>query len=58
MRSHRNSRGTVYVILRVFNLSGNRIRLRVYVDPAEMEANGELVFEAGSWSVTPGPGGI
>ncbi|KAH7127402.1 hypothetical protein EDB81DRAFT_662832 [Dactylonectria macrodidyma] len=53
MREHRGSRETVYVILRVFNLDKGRIGLRVYVDPAEKAANGELVFTGGSWSVTP-----
>ncbi|KAH6999499.1 hypothetical protein EDB80DRAFT_724771 [Ilyonectria destructans] len=53
MREHRGSRETVYVVLRVFNVDKGRIGLRVYVDAAEKEANGELVFVGGSWSVTP-----
>ncbi|KAK7403350.1 hypothetical protein QQX98_010871 [Neonectria punicea] len=53
MRDHRNSRETVYIVLRVFNVDKGRIGLRVYVDPAEKEATGELVFTGGPWSVTP-----
>lgn len=53
MQAYRNSRETVYLICRVFNLNSDRIGLRVYMDPAEMESRGDLVFTAGAWSVVP-----
>ena len=40
----------VYIILRVFNLGQENMGMRVYVDPAR---NGELVFEADSFTVKP-----
>ncbi|KPM39359.1 hypothetical protein AK830_g7176 [Neonectria ditissima] len=53
MQKCRGSRETVYIVLRVFSLDKGRIGLRVYVDPAEKEANGELAFTGGPWAVTP-----
>ncbi|RDL30730.1 Uncharacterized protein BP5553_10075 [Venustampulla echinocandica] len=43
----------VYIILRVFNLDGNKIDMRLYVDPAGMEERGELQFTSESYSVLP-----
>jgi len=40
----------VYVILRVFNLEG-KIGLRVYVDPATSQENGELEFNVDTWAI-------
>lgn len=54
MRTHHNSRETVYIVLRVFNINSDRVGLRVYVDPAAMEDVGGLLFTAGAWSVVPG----
>ena len=40
----------IYVILRVYDLTGD-IGLRILLDPATMERNGELVLEAESYTV-------
>ena len=40
----------VYVILRVYDLTSD-IGLRILLDPATMERNGELVLEAESYTV-------
>ena len=34
----------VYIILRGFNSAQERIGMRVYVDPVELEASGQLVL--------------
>lgn len=57
----RNNRGIlnteeVYIIVRVFNLDKGNIDMRLYVDPAAMEAAGQLSFTAQQWSVVPGRG--
>ncbi|KAI5457847.1 hypothetical protein BGZ63DRAFT_416929 [Mariannaea sp. PMI_226] len=54
MRDSRDSRDTVYVVFRVFNLRRDSIGLRVYVNPAEMQDGGELVFTGETWSIVPG----
>jgi hypothetical protein len=51
-----NTKGEVYVIIRVFNLNKDNIDMRVYVDPAAMEERHELNFTAQQWSVVPGKG--
>lgn len=38
------SRDMVYIILRGFNSAQERIGMRVYVDPVELEASGQLVL--------------
>ncbi|KAK4695759.1 hypothetical protein P7C71_g2041, partial [Lecanoromycetidae sp. Uapishka_2] len=43
----------VYIILRVFNLGQENMGMRLYVDPANLERNGELIFEAESYTVKP-----
>ena len=43
----------VYVILRVFNLGQEDMGMRIYVDPATMERNGELEFKAETYTVVP-----
>ncbi len=43
----------VYVILRVFNLGQEDMGMRIYVDPATMERNGELDFQAETYTVVP-----
>lgn len=53
MRSFWHSRETVYMIFRVYNLNSDKIGLRVYPDPAELEQTGELLFTPGAWSVVP-----
>ena len=53
MGQYRGSRENGYAVLRVYNVNKGRIALRVYVDPAEKEASGELVFTGGAWTVTP-----
>ena len=43
----------IYVILRVFNLGQEDMGMRIYVDPASMERNGELQFQAETYTVVP-----
>ena len=43
----------IYVILRVFNLGQDDMGMRIYVDPAAMERNGELEFQAETYTVVP-----
>ncbi|KAK4077822.1 uncharacterized protein Triagg1_3516 [Trichoderma aggressivum f. europaeum] len=50
----RGKEDSVYIIMRVFNVGNGNIGLRVYVDPAELEAEKELLFTAETWSVVPG----
>lgn len=44
----------IYIILRVFNLGQDNIGMRLYVDPATMKREGQLLFEPSSYIVTPG----
>jgi predicted Zn-ribbon and HTH transcriptional regulator len=46
----RQSSAKVYIILRVFNLDTDRIDVRLYVDPANMQGKG-LEFTPESYSV-------
>ena len=55
MHEHQNSRDVVYIIFRLFNLGKDDMGLRLYVDPAQHEANGSLLFTATEWTVVPGP---
>ena len=43
----------VYVIARVFRLGGNRMGIKLYVDPASLRSSKELAFNADKYSVTP-----
>ena len=44
----------IYLITRIFNLESDEIGLRVYLDPIEAEAKGELTFTTdATWKVTP-----
>lgn len=43
----------IYVIMRVFNLGQEDMGMRIYVDPATMEQNGELQFQAETYTVVP-----
>ena len=43
----------IYVILRVFDLGQEDMGMRIYVDPATMERNGELEFQAETYTVAP-----
>ena len=42
----------VYVILRVFNLGKKDMGIWIYVDPASLEREGRLLFEADTYTVT------
>lgn len=44
----------IYIILPVFNLGKDDMGMRLYVDPAMMKDNGELIFEPESYTVIPG----
>ena len=55
MRKMRLDRGkaspNIYIVLRVYNLTSDNIGMRMLVDPATMERNGLLVFEAENYTV-------
>ncbi|KAJ5633677.1 hypothetical protein N7528_001519 [Penicillium herquei] len=44
----------VYLILRVFEIRGSSIGMRVYLDPEQLRLDGGLVFTGETWSVVPG----
>jgi len=45
----------VYMILRVFEIEcEGRIGMKLYVDPAQLKLDEELIFIGESWSVIPG----
>ncbi|KAM0556994.1 hypothetical protein ACHAPJ_005673 [Fusarium lateritium] len=50
---HQHDASTVYVILRVFNVGKASVQLRIYVNPAQLEEDDQLVFTAETLSVTP-----
>lgn len=41
----------IYIILRVFNVGKANMGMRLYVDPATMKEDGELIFEPESYTV-------
>ena len=41
----------VYIILRVYNLGNSDIGVKLYVDPMEAKAKGELDFKVDTWGV-------
>ncbi|KAE8133581.1 hypothetical protein BDV38DRAFT_274159 [Aspergillus pseudotamarii] len=51
---NRRDYSEVYMILRVFDISGNNIGMNVYFDPEQFRLDGELVFTGETWSVIPG----
>ncbi|UKZ78366.1 hypothetical protein TrVFT333_006103 [Trichoderma virens FT-333] len=53
LHDNRGKEDSVYIIMRVFNVGSGNIGLRMYVDPAELEAREELLFTADTWSVVP-----
>ncbi|KAL7930143.1 hypothetical protein V8C35DRAFT_313668 [Trichoderma chlorosporum] len=53
LHDNREKENSVYIIMRVFNVGNGNIGLRVYVDPAELEAREELLFTTETWSVVP-----
>ncbi|KAL7908107.1 hypothetical protein GGI35DRAFT_469887 [Trichoderma velutinum] len=55
LHDNRGKEDSVYIIMRVFNVGNGNIGLRLYVDPAELEAKEELLFTAETWSVVPSP---
>ncbi|KAL7954137.1 hypothetical protein V8C34DRAFT_320194 [Trichoderma compactum] len=54
LHDNRGNEDSIYIIMRVFNVGNGNIGLRLYVDPAELEAREELLFTAETWSVVPG----
>lgn len=52
MNELQSSPVAVYIISRVFDLEGS-VNVKFFVDPAELEDNGELDFTEEMWSVTP-----
>ncbi|RYO82881.1 hypothetical protein DL762_006402 [Monosporascus cannonballus] len=51
-----STRDSIYIIFRVFNLYTNQVNVKLYVDPAKLEREGQLVFTADRWTVKPGAG--
>ena len=50
----RDGKSEVYMIVRVFEIeSERRIGMKVYVDPAQLELDEQLIFTGESWSVIP-----
>ncbi|KAJ5724661.1 hypothetical protein N7493_006389 [Penicillium malachiteum] len=50
----RGGHSEVYLILRVFEIRGSSIGMRVYLDPEQLRLDGGLVFTGETWSVVPG----
>lgn len=44
---------TVYMLLRVFNLTASDIDFNVYMDPYALQQDGTLVFTEHTWQVVP-----
>ncbi|RYP09924.1 hypothetical protein DL764_000966 [Monosporascus ibericus] len=49
-----STRDSIYIIFRVFNLYTSQVNVKLYVDPAKLEREGQLVFTADRWTVKPG----
>ncbi|KAL6898616.1 hypothetical protein GGI43DRAFT_408166 [Trichoderma evansii] len=47
------NRSEIYMILRVFWLNTDNIGMCVYFDPEQLRQDGQLLFTAQTWSVTP-----
>ncbi|KAF2464794.1 uncharacterized protein BDR25DRAFT_380700 [Lindgomyces ingoldianus] len=45
--------GEIYLVARVFGLGGSGMGLKLYVDPASLRNERELVFQADKYAVTP-----
>lgn len=43
----------IYIILRVFNLGQKNMGMHIYVDPAKLKIDKDLIFEADRYTVTP-----
>jgi hypothetical protein len=48
-----SNRSEVYVVLRVFDVAGDGLGMRVYLDPEQLRLAESLVFTAETWSVVP-----
>ncbi|RYP57689.1 hypothetical protein DL769_009334 [Monosporascus sp. CRB-8-3] len=48
-----STRDSIYIIFRVFNLYTSQVNVKLYVDPAKLEREGQLVFTADRWTVKP-----
>jgi hypothetical protein len=46
-------RSEVYVLLRVYEIDGAGIAMRVYLDPEQMRLDEALLFIGETWSVVP-----
>jgi hypothetical protein len=47
------NRSEIYMILRVYWLNSDHIGMSVYFDPEQLRQDGQLLFTAQTWSVTP-----
>lgn len=45
---------SIYIVFRVFGLGGERIGLKLYVDPEALRRKRALDFNADKYEVTPG----
>lgn len=55
MRDAHNARyhSEVYIVLRVFDVAGEGLSMRVYLDPEQLRSTRSLVFTAETWSIVP-----
>ncbi|KAK2601141.1 hypothetical protein N8I77_010611 [Diaporthe amygdali] len=51
IRNHKDTTDTVYIIIRVFQVGSDDVRARVYLNPARLADDGQLLFTAEKWSV-------
>lgn len=49
----RRDRSQIYVVLRVFDLEGPEIGMKIYVDPEKLRQDASLQFTSEQWSVVP-----
>lgn len=54
--THRSGPSEVYMIVRVFDLESKSPGMRLYLDPEQLRADGDIVFTAQTWSIVPGNG--
>ena len=48
---YKNATDTVYIIFRVFHVDTSNVRTRLFLNPAKMMDDGQLLFTAEKWSV-------
>lgn len=55
MRATHNVRNhsEVYIVLRVFDVAGDGLNMKVYLDPEQLRLAESLVFTGETWSAVP-----